>query len=297
MKRSTLALIAILVVLVVATVLVMQRPGEQSLRAGMGTPLVSLDSASVDRLEIASADGRIVLAREGGTWMLVEPVRYKAEPTAVGAAVGAAGRMTIAALASSNPQKQGVFQVDSTSTLLKVFEKETEKAAVRIGKAGPAYTQTYVRREGSHDVYLVDGALGWTFVKPAKAWRDQTIFAVSRDSVKSIRFQYGDTTFALVRADTLWRLDGAPIDPSRVQGLLASISSLTADDFVDTALTTAAKPLGMITVDGTQLMFFSHPAPGKYYVRTSQRPQVFEVQGWKGTQLLKRKSDLSGAPR
>ena len=115
----------------------MQRPGEQSLRAGMGTPLVALDSASVDRLEITSADGRIVLAREGGTWMLVEPIRYKADQTAVGTALGAAGHMTITALASSNPQKQGVFQVDSTATLLKVFEKETEKAAVRIGKAGP----------------------------------------------------------------------------------------------------------------------------------------------------------------
>jgi hypothetical protein len=295
MKRSTLVLIAILVVLVLATVIVMQRPGEQSVRAGMGTPLIALDSAAVDRLEISSSAGRIVLAREGGTWMLAEPVRYTADQNAVGAAISQAGHMTIAAVASSNPQKQGVFQVDTAATLLKVFERETEKAAVRIGKAGPTYTQTYVRREGSEEVYLVDGSLGWTFVKPAKDWRDRSIYARAKDSVKSVRFQYGDTTFVLDRVDSLWRVDGAAVGQSRVEGFLTALSSLTADEFVDTALAAALPPRAVVTVDGTQLVFFPHPTPGKYYVRTSLSPQVFEIQGWKATQLLKRKSDLTGA--
>ena len=296
MKRSTLVLIAILIVLVLATVLVMQRPGEQSVRAGMGTPLIVLDPAAVDRLEISSAGGRVVLAREGSTWMLAEPIRYKADQNAVGAALSQAGRMTITALASSNPQKQGVFQVDSTATLLKVFEKETEKAAVRIGKAGPTYTQTYVRRDGSEEVYLVDGSLSWTFVKPAKDWRDRSIYATTKDSVKSVRFQYGDTTFVLDRADTLWRVDGAAIEPARIEGFLTALSSFTADEFVDTAITAAEQPVGIITVDGVRLVFLPHPAAGKYYVRTSLSPQVFEVQGWKATQLLKRKPDLTGRP-
>jgi len=295
MKRSTLVLIAILVVLILATVLVLQRPGEQSVRAGMGTPLLTLDSAAVDRLEITSTGGRIVLAREGGTWMLAEPIRYKADQTAVGTAVGQAGRMTIMALASSNPQKRGVFQVDSTATLVRVFEKETEKAAVRIGKAGPAYTQTYVRPEGSDEVYLVDGSMSWTFVKPAKDWRDRLIYATSKDSIRSVRFQYGDTTFVLDRADTLWRVDGAAIEQSRVENLLIALASFTTDEFVDTAITAAGKPVGILTVDGVQIVFLPHPATGRYYVRTSLSPQVFEVQEWKAKQLLKRKVDFTGA--
>ena len=296
MKRSTLVLIAILIVLILAAVIVMQRPGEHSTRAGMGEPLVALDSAAVDRLEISSAGARVVLAREGGTWMLTEPIRYKADQNAVGTAISQAGHMTITALVSSNPQKQGVFQVDSTATLLRVFEKETEKAAVRIGKAGPTYTQTYARREGSEDVHLVDGSLTWTFVKPAKDWRDRSIYAAARESIKSVRFQYGDTTFVLDRVDTLWRVDGAPIEPTRVEGLLTALSSITADEFVDTAITTAGKPAGMLTVDGVQLVFLPHPAAGKYYVRTSASPQVFEIQGWKAAQLLKREADLTGQP-
>ena len=296
MKRSTLVLVAILIVLILAAVIVMQRPGEQSTRAGMGEPLLTLDSAAVDRLEISSAGARVVLAREGGTWMLTEPIRYRADQNAVGTALSQASHMTITALASSNPQKQGVFQVDSTATLLRVFEKETEKAAVRIGKAGPTYTQTYVRREGSADVHLVDGSLTWTFVKPAKDWRDRSIYAAAKESVKSVRFQYGDTTFVLDRVDTLWRVDGAPIEPTRVEGFLTALSSITADEFVDTAITTVGQPAGMLTVDGVQLVFLPHPAAGKYYVRTSASPQVFEIQGWKATQLLKRKTDLTGQP-
>jgi hypothetical protein len=295
MKRSTLVLTGVLVVLILATVLVLQRPGEQSVRAGAGTPLLTLDSAAVDRLEIASPNGRIVLAREGGTWMIAEPIRYKADRVAVGTAVGMAGRMTITALASSNPQKQGVFQVDSNATLVRVFEKETEKAAVRIGKAGPAYTQTYVRLEGSDDVYLVDGSLSWTFVKPTRDWRDRSIFTTTQDSIRSVRFQYGDTTFVLSRADTLWRVDGAPVDQGRVDGFLAALSSFATDDFVDSAITAPGQPAGMVTVDGIQIAFLPHLTPGKYYVRTSLNAQVFEVQDWKAKQVLKRKSDFTGA--
>ena len=294
MKRSTLVLIGVLVVLILATVLVLQRPGEQSVRAGAGTPLLTLDSAAVDRLEIASPNGRIVLAREGGTWMIAEPIRYKADRVAVGTAVGMAGRMTITALASSNPQKQGVFQVDSNATLVRVFERETEKAAVRIGKAGPAYTQTYVRREGSDDVYLVDGSLSWTFVKSTRDWRDRSIFTTTKDSIRSVRFQYGDTTFVLSRADTLWRVDGTPVDQGRVEGFLAALSSFAADDFVDSAITAPGQPAGMVTVDGIQIVFLPHLTPGKYYVRTSLNAQVFEVQDWKAKQVLKRKSDFTG---
>jgi hypothetical protein len=296
MKRSTLILIAILLVLIAATVLVLQRPGEQSVRAGTGTPLIQIDSAAVDRLEVTSSGERVVLAREGGTWMLVEPVRYKADAAAVTRAVGQAAHLTVVALASSNPQKQGVFQVDSSATLLKVFAHETEKAAVRIGKTGPTYTQTYARVEGSDDVYLVDGSLGWTFVKPKNTWRDRGIFETEKDSIRSIRYQYGDTTFVLERADTAWRLDGETVDPSKLEGFLTTLSTLTADEFVDTALTDAARPIGIITVDGTQLVFLTHPSPGKYFVRTSRSPQVFELQGWKATQLLKRKRDFAVLP-
>lgn len=296
MKRSTLVLIVILVALGLTTVFVLQRPGEQSVRAGEGSNLISLDSAAVDRIEITSTGGRIVLAREAGAWMLAEPLRRKADQTAVGGAISQAGRMAVSTLASSNPQKQNVFQVDSTGTLVRLFERGTEKAALRIGKAGPTYTQTYVRKEGSAEVYLVEGSLGWTFVKSVKEWRDKDIYRVARDSVNSIGFQYGDTTFVLQRADSLWLLDGVAADQGKVDNFLNGLASLTADEFIDSALAAQPRPAGTVTVDGDQLVFLQHPTAGKYYVRTSRSPQLFEVQAWRGQQIMKRKHELMKTP-
>jgi hypothetical protein len=144
-------------------------------------------------------------------------------------------------------------------------------------------------------VYLVDGSLSWTFVKPTRDWRDRSIFTTTQDSIRSVRFQYGDTTFVLSRADTLWRVDGAPVDQGRVDGFLAALSSFATDDFVDSAITAPGQPAGMVTVDGIQIAFLPHLTPGKYYVRTSLNAQVFEVQDWKAKQVLKRKSDFTGA--
>jgi hypothetical protein len=91
-------------------------------------------------------------------------------------------------------------------------------------------------------------------------------------------------------------VDDAVIEQSRVDNFLTALSSFTADEFVDTAITTMGQPIAMITIDRIQLVFLPHPTAGKYYVRTSLSPQVFEVQAWKAAQLLKRKSDLTGRP-
>jgi hypothetical protein len=50
-----------------------------------------------------------------------------------------------------------------------------------VGKAGPTYTETYVRQEGSKDVYLADGMFGYVFPHSAKEWRDKTIHKSESD--------------------------------------------------------------------------------------------------------------------
>jgi len=294
MKRNTWILLAVLALLVVITILVLNRHGEQSTEGLLEAPLVSYDSAAVDRIEITSAANSVVLARQGSRWMVEAPLTAPADESVVGSAIGKGASIRLKSLVSSNPEKQALFQVDSTSTLVRIFDHGTERAAFRIGKMGSSYRDTYVRREGSNDVYLADGVLTYVFSKPVRDWRDRSIFRTDQSSIQEVDFRYGDTTFTLMRADTLWTINGATANDNTVRSFLTSLSSFQADGFVDSSAA-LGNPEAQIQVGSTTLSFF-RAGTDKYTVRSSASKQLYEIYNWRANQLLKRERDFISAP-
>jgi hypothetical protein len=295
MKRSTWILLAVLGLLIVATLLVFQRPGETSSSGLLGETLVFIDSAAIDKIQITSSSGEVSLVREGARWMLSSPRHYPADENAVTAAVGAASRLELRSLVSSNPGKQHLFQVDSSGTLVRLFDHRAERAAFRVGKVDGSYTGTYVRQEGSNDVYLADGVITHLFNGDAENWRDKSIITAKKEEIRSVGFQYGgDTTFTLVQQDSVWRIEGIPAVGPAVESFLGYLSTLAADAFVDSGIT-LQDPIALLQVDGTRVSFHPTGAGNKYHVRTSAGPQVFEVYKWRVSQLLKRKEDFLGS--
>ncbi len=294
MNKNSLGLIATIIALGVGTFFVLQRPGESSSAGDASQRLASYDSLAVDKIEITTGSNSIRMEKQAGKWMIVHPISYRADENAVTTAISKGVTTTLTSLISSNPQKQGLFQVDTTAgTLVRVFEKGTEKAAFRVGKPGSSFTETYVRVEGSNDVYLADELLTYVFAKQVKDWRDKTIFGTDQAKIRSVSFQFGDTTFALALQDTVWMIEGTAIAQSTVNSLLSALSNFVADDFVDSALT--PPPLiGSLEVSGVQIRFHAESGTANYYVQTSQSAQWFNVQQWRVGQVLKRKKDLVG---
>lgn len=291
MKHNTLFSIILLVLLGIATYFALNREGEQSSTGTSGKTLVDYDSTAVDKLEIHSTTGSVVLERQAGIWMLVSPLHYKADETSVTTAVGKGRKIELTSVVSTNPEKQNLFQVDSTGTLVRVFEKGTMKAAFYVGKPSNSFTETYVRIDGSNEVQLASEMLSSFFSKQSKEWRDKAIFKMDESSVRSVRFQYGDTTFTLSLADSLWRIDKDSVNQTVVKPLLTALVSIQTDEFVDSALSSQPKLAAIIELDGTQIRFYRKDDT-KYLVQTSQSPQWFEVQSWRTASLLKRKKEL-----
>lgn len=292
MKRSTLLLIGILVALGVVTYIVLQRPGESSSDTSARQMLVNYDSSAVDRVEVTSGGSTVRLAQEGGIWMIVAPVHFRADQNAVRSAISRGRKIEVRGLVSTNPEKQGVFQVDSAGTLVKIFEHGTEKAAFRIGKPGTTYDETYARREGEGDVLVAEGPLAYLFVKAPKDWRDRTIFKTDRDRITSVRYRYGDTTFTLALLDSAWKVDTQPAAPAAVQNLLGTLSDYLANDFVDSAFVPAGPPSALVEVSGTQIRFYRSKDSGRFLVQSSADPQWYVVEPYRAQDLLKRKMDL-----
>jgi hypothetical protein len=298
MKSNSGILLGILAVLAIAAFFVLRQPGEQSADVSTGSPLVSYDSAAVDKLEIRSANGTVTLERVGGKWMLTSPVRYQADEAGIASAVGKGRDLKTTNLVSSNPTKQMTYAVDSTGTLVNVSSNNNRLASFRIGKPSSSWTETYVRQEGSNDVYSVEGMLSTTFTKQPNDWRDKTIFKTDQAAISNVKLTFAanvgakDTTFSLSKKDSLnWVLDSDSTVYSNVSAFLGSIANLQADEFVDSTITVMPKLTAAIEMQGVQLRLYKR-MDGKYYVRSSSSPQWFAIQEWKAGQVLKRKKDF-----
>lgn len=291
MKRNWTIVLALLAALAIATYVVMRQPGELSSTGSSGKFLATYDSAAVDKMEIISPTGSVTLEKDGTAWMLSSPLQYRADEPTVASAVGQGKNLEISSAVSSNPEKQRLFQVDSAGTLVNIYEKGSLRAAFHVGKMGPSYAETYVRAQGSNDVYLAQGMLSSTFGRPVKDWRDKTVFKTDQNMIRSVAYHYGDTTFTVALQDSAWRIGTESPVESTVKNVLASLSNLQADEFIDSTLSMTQKPAALIEVEGTQLRFYSRDA-SKYSVQTSRSPQWFEIQGWKAMQILKRKKDF-----
>jgi Domain of unknown function (DUF4340) len=297
MKRSTIILAGTLAVLAIATYFVLRQPGETSTTSESTETLCHVDSSAVDKLEILTPSGSITLSLEGGTWMVAgQTGKFRADQSAVAAAVGRGKRIELRGLVSTNPEKQKVFQVDSAGTRIRFFEHGSPTASFVIGKPGPSWTETYVRRDGSADVYLAEGPLSYLYAKSLKDWRDRTIFRTDENLITSVGFRYGDTTFTLQRRDSVWLVDQTPAAEGAARSLITTLANLQSDEFIDSTFTPTAAPNAALDVAGTQIRFYLNKTTGAYAVQSSRDPQWFSIQSWRSQQILKRKKDLLQTP-
>jgi hypothetical protein len=252
--------------------------------------MFKIDSLAVDMVEIKTPAFSLVLEKRGVDWFVAQPVNYKADQAAVGQLIHQVKNFEIKNIASSKPEKHSVFQVDQTGTRIAVFERGTEKASFILGKMGGSYSESYVRRVNSNDVFVVEGASGYMFNRPVKDWRDKTILTAPKETIKTIQYQYGDTTFAVTFSDSAWVAGKEKVQQSVIEGIVSSLSNVQADDFIDSTI--APKVTAIIAYVGAQLRFSFDKSSNKYAVQSSTSPQWFVMEQWKANQILKRKKEI-----
>ena len=116
---------------------------------------------------------------------------------------------------------------------------DQELAVLFIGKAGPDFFSTYIRKKDSDDVYLYEQFLKGSFDRQAENWRDRTMFDFNSEEVVRLKIATKDETIALQKGENnLWQLQepkACDADNAKVTMLLKSLSSLKAGKFADNA--------------------------------------------------------------
>lgn len=290
MNRSTMLLIGLLLVLGAIALFLLPSENERDVSDKQTPVSIKIDSSSVVKIEIARPGKSVTLENVGGRWTITAPLQYPADAVSVFQLIGGLSKLKVGSLISSNPEKQRLFQVDSSGTRLTVTARGGTTTTIIVGKMGASFSEVYIRFPASKDVYLAEGIESWSLGKDVREWRDKSIFTLASESIKGLDYSIGGHDYSYTRDSLGWKSGDRAVESGVMTPLLNALSNLKADDFVDTAASLAAKPI-IISVKGPELtrlnLYPSLPDSSKYFVQSSAGRQVFVINKWTAEQLLK----------
>ncbi len=168
---------------------------------------------------------------------------YKADIDKLQPMIDAILEMETGQIATSSPEEQSTLGVLSkiVGTEVVMYDQQmNELASVIIGNQGLGMATTFVRRPESDDIYEIRGNLSMIFGNDLVTMRDREIFEDAPETIASVEVQDNEEGFfyTLTRGEGIWTgvtTDGTELelDTAKVDSLLSTLGSLSANSFVD----------------------------------------------------------------
>ncbi|MCE2395997.1 DUF4340 domain-containing protein [Candidatus Poribacteria bacterium] len=264
---------------------------------------------SVAKIEIISPFGltTTILAKQNDQWLVETMDNYPADQTAVKELLDQVAEMKTIERASSNPEKQAVFQVDSSGVEAKLTDASGNLLAhLFAGKTTPGIFDSYVRAADSNDVYIVKGNLKLTLDKGYRSWRDRSIFSFLKEDVTHLRIRSEEEDIELqVDAAGTWQMLKPIVsaaDGTEVEAITDLMSSLDTDDFAESKeLSEYGLDVPKMSVTATlkdgavKTLLIGIEESGSYYVKREDETQIFELNKRHVDTLIKKSMDLKSA--
>ena len=307
--KQLLVLIGVLLVLGLL-VLIFENPFGKSEKQkkveGAQLLFPAFSKESVAKIEIIGAFGlsTTILAKQNDQWLVETMDNYPADQTAVKELLDQVAEMKTLERASSNPEKQAVFQVDSSGVEAKLTDASGNLLAhLFAGKTTPGIFDSYVRAADSNDVYIVNGHLKSTFDKGYRSWRDRSIFSFPKEDVTHLTIRSEEEEIELqIDAAGVWQMLKPIVsaaDGTEVEAITELMSSLETDDFAEAkelseyGLDVPKMSITATLKDGSaRTLLIGVEESGAYYVKRGDKVQIFELNKGSVDKLIKKSADL-----
>lgn len=157
---------------------------------------------------------------------------------------------------------------------------------------------TYVRLYDEPEVYVVNGFLAMSFNQTFNNWRNQTFLNTSINNITSLNFEYpADTGFLVIKADTLWMIDGIQADSASMAQYLNSLKLKSNASFIDhfTPVTAPDFQLTLEGIDMVPVIITAYSiAENEFILNSSQNPEAYFTSTTTGLfgSIFKSRSEL-----
>lgn len=212
---------------------------------------LSLDTTTVDYIRIVNSDGDITMKKVGANWRIDKPFAASANDSYVRMLLEKAAGLELESFITKNKDKYAQFELGDSTTYVEIGKVGGKMDKFYSGKPSETYTHTYVRREGSDEVWLVSGTPRSSFSRRPNDWRDKKMLDLDRTLLTRILLKFPDETVEMVReisspeqdttltkSDTSWTVHpakGEPFKPEQRQlnRVMNTICRINALDFRD----------------------------------------------------------------
>ena len=157
------------------------------------------EKGKATKIEAKGSTQEVSLEREKKGWLISDTDGFTADPILVDNALDTVINFIRENIASKNPEKQELFEVTKKKGLeVKISDADQNILAhFYIGKTGPDFFSTYLRREGSDEVLLAGGYIKSAFDKSIENWRDKTIFDFPAEAITQLTLKSSDKNIVL----------------------------------------------------------------------------------------------------
>ncbi|WKN42425.1 DUF4340 domain-containing protein [Tunicatimonas pelagia] len=281
--------------------LVTQFTGGEANERNFRTDLVTMDTATVDRLVLNPKEGgAVTFTQKDSAWQVAQGDKTaEADQQAVQSLLGTLLQLEPQRLAARSEEKWNTFEVtDSLGSRVQAYNGENLLADVYVGKFSlqqlppqqpmqpgmpPMQQQrpkatSYVRLADEAEVYAVDGFLTTSFNQPFNSWRDRNFLQLEKENISRISFQYpADSSFTLALTDSIWTINGTLADSAQTAQYLNQITRLTSSDFADDFNAQGQSPSFQARIEGNNMnpvTIEGYQNNGSFVLRNSLKPDV-----------------------
>jgi hypothetical protein len=133
------------------------------------------DPSKANKIVVAEIAGQTELKSDGDIWKVINGDQADiADLNKIKGALDAIADLETGSVASINPSRQAELQVGPSALQVMVYdEKDMKLAHLFIGKSGPDFMSTYVRKDGDDITYLANKVLIPIFSINPDSWKEK----------------------------------------------------------------------------------------------------------------------------
>jgi len=199
----------------------------------------NFDPKNVERIMISQKEQKVDLSENDGKWVVASEKNNPADETAVQEIINIVKGLKSLDMASQNPEKQKLYEVDNeTGINVHMFDaKDNVIASFFVGKNGPYYNSTYLRKEGSNDVLLINENLRASYTPWSGKWVDRTIFNFDSQQITKFEINRNNGSIVIEKDNTgNWNVtspDKFKPQPEEVERMTTTFATLKTNDFAE----------------------------------------------------------------
>ncbi len=250
MKRTSLIMLLVLLAGLVVAYLMQDQPEEKEATFVMPASQLTINLARITRVDISRANSFVRLEKVRGEWRMTEPVYASPDPAKLNNLLDGIKRFRLNGMVSSNPEKQNLFHVDDNGTNVLFVNDDGSTVSLIVGKAAPTPGTGFVRMPLSDTVYIAQGMTPEIFNHELRAWRQRGVYEIAPDSLFAFSVAGAGGRVDVRKNEKGWTARGDVLPLDVINPVLAIVSNMQAESFIDSSVVIVTRPRYQVNVEG-----------------------------------------------